>query len=124
MSSILSQGLTNKIMGGGVGDWIGETFGFRASGGPVSSGSPYIVGERGPELFVPSSSGNIVPNNALGGGFTIKSVNVINQTGSESSGATVQVKPDIDGYILNVVLNGALTNKGGFGEAMQALARG
>jgi hypothetical protein len=38
-------------------------FGFRANGGPVSSGFPYIVGERGPELFMPSTSGKIVPNN-------------------------------------------------------------
>lgn len=39
--------------------------GFRAEGGPVSANSPYIVGERGPELFVPSGSGTIVPNNLL-----------------------------------------------------------
>jgi hypothetical protein len=38
-------------------------FGFRANGGPVSSGFPYIVGERGPELFMPNTSGKIVPNN-------------------------------------------------------------
>lgn len=31
----------------------------RATGGPVSAGRPYMVGERGPELFVPSSSGRI-----------------------------------------------------------------
>jgi TP901 family phage tail tape measure protein len=41
---------------------------WRASGGPVIGGSPYIVGERGPELFTPSSSGSITPNNMLGGG--------------------------------------------------------
>lgn len=40
---------------------------FRAAGGPVSAGSPYIVGERGPELFVPSNSGGIVPNHSMGG---------------------------------------------------------
>lgn len=39
----------------------------RASGGPVSAGSPYVVGEVGPELFVPKTAGMIVPNNALGG---------------------------------------------------------
>ena len=38
----------------------------RAIGGPVSMGSPYIVGERGPELFVPRTNGNIVPNGQLG----------------------------------------------------------
>jgi hypothetical protein len=39
----------------------------KALGGPVSAGSPYIVGEVGPELFVPSTSGQIVPNNQMGG---------------------------------------------------------
>lgn len=39
----------------------------RASGGPVMGGQPYMVGERGPELFVPSSAGSIVPNEAMGG---------------------------------------------------------
>lgn len=39
----------------------------RAAGGPVSSGTPYIVGEVGPELFIPGTSGTIVPNKAMGG---------------------------------------------------------
>lgn len=39
--------------------------GFLAMGGTAASGKPYIVGERGPELFVPNSSGTIVPNNQL-----------------------------------------------------------
>jgi len=38
----------------------------RALGGPVSGGTPYLVGERGPELFVPQVSGGIVPNNSVG----------------------------------------------------------
>ena len=42
--------------------------GARANGGPVAGGSSYLVGERGPELFTPGTSGNITPNNALGGG--------------------------------------------------------
>lgn len=42
------------------------TFPARGSGGPVSSGMPYLVGERGPELFVPGSSGSIVPNSRIG----------------------------------------------------------
>ena len=45
---------------------------FRANGGPMSAGSPYIVGERGPELIVPNQAANVVPNDQLGGGnFTI-----------------------------------------------------
>jgi len=41
--------------------------GARASGGPVMGGSSYLVGERGPEIFTPSSSGMITPNSAIGG---------------------------------------------------------
>jgi len=45
---------------------------FREKGGPVSSMSPYIVGEAGREVFVPQSSGTIIPNDQLGGGnYTI-----------------------------------------------------
>lgn len=53
--------------GGGFFDSIFNFLGFRANGGPVMPGGSYIVGERGPELFVPSAAGNIVPN---GGGMT------------------------------------------------------
>lgn len=42
----------------------------RAMGGPVSAGGTYLVGERGPELFTPSSAGSITPNSALSGGNT------------------------------------------------------
>jgi hypothetical protein len=44
-----------------------STLPARALGGPVSPGGSYLVGERGPELFTPSSSGNITPNHAMGG---------------------------------------------------------
>jgi len=37
----------------------------REKGGPVTGNTPYIVGERGPELFVPSVGGSIIPNNRL-----------------------------------------------------------
>ena len=43
----------------------------QALGGPVMGGTTYLVGEQGPELFTPSSAGNITPNHALGGGGTI-----------------------------------------------------
>jgi hypothetical protein len=49
--------------------------GARALGGPVAPGGSYLVGERGPELFTPSSSGNITANSAIGGGANI-TVNV------------------------------------------------
>jgi tape measure domain-containing protein len=51
-------------------------FKARANGGPVSSGQTYMVGERGPELFVPGRSGTIVANDKMGGGTTNVVVNV------------------------------------------------
>jgi hypothetical protein len=44
-----------------TGDYWGQYYGM-ASGGSVNAGQPYIVGERGPELFVPDVSGEIVPD--------------------------------------------------------------
>ena len=52
----------------GISGAISSAFGgFRAAGGSVSAGTPYVVGERGAELFVPNSNGTIVPNGAMGG---------------------------------------------------------
>ena len=47
-----------------------------ASGGPVSAGSPYTVGENGPEMFVPATNGTIIPNGAGGSGVTLN-VNIM-----------------------------------------------
>jgi hypothetical protein len=62
-SQMVTQPLAAGISGG-----IQKALGFKAMGGPVASGSPYVVGEKGPELFVPHASGTIVPNNKMGGG--------------------------------------------------------
>ena len=51
----------------------------KADGGPVSSGGAYMVGERGPELFVPRSAGAIVPNHSMammGGSTNITNYNI------------------------------------------------
>ena len=71
-------GAPEAVAGGGLFTGKGP-YQFRASGGPVYAGSPYIVGEKGPELFMPTTSGSIVPNNQLGGpssGVTNVTVNV------------------------------------------------
>jgi hypothetical protein len=53
----------------GISGLIDRVFGgARAMGGPVTSGTSYLVGEQGPELFTPSRSGAIIPNHSLGGG--------------------------------------------------------
>ena len=48
-----------------------QKFEGKAAGGSVSAGQSYIVGEKGMEMFTPNQSGNITPNNALGGPTTI-----------------------------------------------------
>lgn len=57
-------GFTNKL-GDSISNFLG--IGGKAAGGSVSGGSPYMVGEQGPELFVPNSNGSIVPNGRFGG---------------------------------------------------------
>ena len=73
--------------GGGIFGFLGNIFGGKkASGGPVSSGKSFLVGEKGPELFVPRSSGTIVPNNKLGGGGTNNVVVNVDASGSDVQG--------------------------------------
>ncbi len=51
---------------------IGTAFGgARASGGPVEAGTPYLVGERGPELMVPKQSGTVIANGKLRGSSVV-----------------------------------------------------
>ena len=71
---LVFQNVVTAPLAKGIGEFIS---GKRAEGGPVNSGRSYIVGERGPELFVPGSSGSIVPNDAMrSGGGGGPSVNI------------------------------------------------
>jgi hypothetical protein len=78
----LQSGLNNLFGGGGggvgggssgglgglLGQTLGALFGLpgRATGGPVSPGRAFLVGERGPEVFVPTSAGRIETSTAQG----------------------------------------------------------
>ena len=65
--------LTGSFGGGFAGEPSGSmVYGARAMGGNVNPNMPYMVGERGAEMFVPKSAGDIIPNNKLGGGITIE----------------------------------------------------
>lgn len=80
---VFRQQVTQPLAGA-----IGNFFaGFRAEGGPVGAGNSYVVGENGPELFVPGSSGSIVPNGAMGGGGG-KSGAAVNVTYNIASGVS------------------------------------
>ena len=60
--------MVTQPLASGISGFIQAAFTPRAMGGPVSGGSPYVVGEKGPELFVPHASGTIVPNNKMRSG--------------------------------------------------------
>jgi hypothetical protein len=74
---VFQQTITAPLAAG-ISGALKTMVGARAMGGPVSANSPYIVGERGPELFVPHASGSIVSNSNMnqGGGSAGPSINV------------------------------------------------
>lgn len=78
-----------EAVGGAFG--IPSTATGKAIGGSVQAGQPYMVGERGQELFVPNQSGSIIPNNELGGGSGV----VVNQTINVSTGVQQTVRAEI-----------------------------
>ena len=79
---IIKQKIIGNFQSLGGGGILGLIPGL-ADGGPARAGRPHIVGERGPELFVPNSSGTVVPNHAMGGGASV-TVNV------DASGSSVE----------------------------------
>jgi phage-related minor tail protein len=64
---------------------LGSVLGLpgRATGGPVGPGNAYLVGERGPEVFVPTSSGRVVANGGGGGGRDVRVSIAVRGTGGE-----------------------------------------
>ncbi len=78
-----ASGGKRKGLGGFLGGILGGL--FRANGGPVKAGQPYIVGERQPELFVPRTSGTILPSTNIGGGDNTTNMVTVNVDASGSS---------------------------------------
>jgi hypothetical protein len=104
------NGLSNLISSflpggnGGAGGFLSRIFGGpRAAGGPVIPGKAYLVGERGPELFAPSTAGQILPNGEGMGGVTVHVTNRFD-VGLESVDQRIQaVTPQITGAIVGAV---------------------
>lgn len=88
MNSAFQALFSGGKMGGGILGSIFSGLGFRANGGPVMAGRPYIVGERGPELMVPNTSGSVIKNSDLsgGGGVNVPIEINIDATGADASG--------------------------------------
>jgi hypothetical protein len=80
-----------------VGGWLSGAFGWvtghRAGGGPVSAGQAYVVGELGPELFVPTVSGSIIP------GLSQPSVASASSMGSGGGGGGSTINVYVEGFL-------------------------
>lgn len=106
----VSSGVNTSFMGGGFNPLsfvLGPFSGFgKALGGSVSGNQPYLVGERGPELFVPGAQGNIVPNNAMGG-VNVGTINIsVENTGEQlSPQAQKQLAGQVKGIVLGTLAN-------------------
>jgi t-SNARE complex subunit (syntaxin) len=88
----LARIFIQKQITGAIAGAFGGFFGGKAIGGAVQRGQPYMVGERGKELFVPNQSGTIIPSDKLGGGG---SGVVVNQTINLSTGVQQTVRTEI-----------------------------
>src|SRR5690606_32266516 len=101
LSSIFSP------LAGGTGFWAdfaNAVIGKKASGGSISAGRPYVVGERGPELIVPANSGAVIPNHRLGGGMGVNvTVNQDNRN-AMSPAQIMEFGERLRGQILNDVM--------------------
>jgi hypothetical protein len=75
-----------QAIGGAIDNIFG---GGRANGGPVSRGTSYVVGERGPELFVPNTSGKIIPNGGSSGGGSTINLTVNGAIDAEGTARTI-----------------------------------
>jgi lambda family phage tail tape measure protein len=69
--AVVGPGMAAEALPSGFNQYLAA----RAEGGPVSGNSPYLVGERGPELFVPNRSGTIVPTHQLSGAMGGQTIN-------------------------------------------------
>ena len=104
----LNQALFGSILGSGgeKGGGLLGAIGLFANGGRPPVGRPSIVGEKGPELFVPRSSGTIVPNNKLGGGGSTSVVVNVDASGSDVQGDDAGAKEL--GTLISVAVQGEL----------------
>jgi len=93
--------------------------GKKAMGGAVAGGRPYLVGERGPELMIPSGNGSIIPNNQLGGGgvTVVQNINVTTGVQQTVRAEIANLLPQISNAAKSAVADARLRG-GGFSKAM------
>lgn len=117
ISGAFGGGGTTTSTGGGGGG--GSSLPAFADGGVATGGRPAIVGERGPELFIPNRTGRVIPNDQLGGGGV-----VVNQTINVTTGVQQTVRAEIANLLPQIsnaaksAVADARMRGGGFSKAM------
>lgn len=96
---LIFRNVITAPLAAGIGNFINGGLGFLAEGGPARAGSPYIVGEKGPELFVPGTSGTVIPNDRM------------NQMGGSAGGTTVNISYNIQSGVSRAELQPILENE-------------
>jgi len=87
-----------------------------ANGGNVFSNKAHLVGERGPEMFVPGQDGRIIPNSQMGGGGNV-TVNVINQGGEKLQAEQQQSRRGANGEMtVDVMVKSSIERLDGQGQ--------
>lgn len=106
-----------------VGLSLGKAFGgFRANGGPVRSGKAYVVGERGPELFMPRLNGSIASNDALRSVASAPTGHAVRVVLEDTTGLFVSRVEDISGAQLSAAAPAMIRAGGAAGVArMQSM---
>jgi tRNA pseudouridine-54 N-methylase len=89
-------GMIGASAGGGFGAVLGSIFG-RQGGGSVSNNTPYMVGEKGPELFIPNSSGRVAPLDKAGFGAQTRGTTpiVVEQHINFTTGVQATVRSEV-----------------------------
>ena len=130
LKAIVKQLILRSLLGitGGIGGASsGASIPALAHGGPLASGQLALVGEKGPELFIPKVAGTIIPNNRAGsagsviGGSTVNVVVNNNASGAEASveeGTGSNGERETRVFIENIIANDIARN-GPAARAMQ-----
>jgi lambda family phage tail tape measure protein len=115
--SIQAQ-ITKPLMNLGM-DFLGiKVSGARAMGGPVTSNQPYLVGENGPEIFMPNNSGTIIPNGQGGSVVVQQTINVTTGVQQTVRAEVMNMLPQIANAAKSAVAEAKLRG-GSFAAAMR-----
>ena len=91
----------------------------KATGGPVSMGKTYIVGERGPEIFRPTQPGRILNSLSSGGGTAPNIRVIVNNNTNERMTGTAETKFNGSEWVTSIMIDAIATNRNGMRDVIK-----